>query len=92
MNATARSQSRKIGYCAEPLALPDPSKAILAADDHSITFLTEMATTSDPHGDGILVEMGYYVGSVHELANTSNYRDRFFPSGINDETPLGTKA
>ncbi|MFQ5797995.1 MAG: hypothetical protein ACE5H0_04780 [Bacteroidota bacterium] len=89
MSSIARSHARNTGYCAEQLALPDSSKAILAAEDHSITFLNGVVTTSDPHGDAILDEIDYYVGSVDELADTTNDIDRFLPRGINDETFTG---
>lgn len=78
---------RKIGYCADPTVLPDPSKAILKADQHSITFQTDVVTSTDPDGDGVLDTMSYYIGSIDELANTPNPRDRFLYRVINGDVP-----
>lgn len=80
---------RKIGYSADPTELPDPSKAILTADDHSITFLTDVVTTADPQGDGIVDTMRYYTGSVDELTETENPRDRFLYRVINSDAVIG---
>ncbi len=61
---------RKIGYCRNWQAIPDPSKSIVRADSTSITFLT------DEDSDGIVDTMTYFLGSAVELAGTANPRDR----------------
>ncbi|MFQ5797737.1 MAG: hypothetical protein ACE5H0_03470 [Bacteroidota bacterium] len=80
---------RKIGYSADPTLLPDPSKAILNADDHGIKFLTDVVTVSNPRGDGTLDTMHYYLGPVDELAQTPNPRDRYLYRVINNQNPVG---
>lgn len=80
---------RKIGYSSDPTALPDPSKAILYADDHSIRFVTDLLTAGNPLGDGIPDTMHYYLGSVDELAKSPNPRDRHLYRVLNNEKPDG---
>ncbi len=80
---------RKIGYCADPALLPDPSKAILYADKDSVAFLTDVVTEAKPKGDGVLDTMRYYTGPVEELAETPNPRDRYLYRVINGEPPIG---
>ena len=75
---------RKIAYCSNWQALPDPTFSILAADTSSITFLT------DVEPDGIVDTMHYYLGSLSELAHTPNPRDRMLYRVVNSETPIGT--
>lgn len=74
---------RKIGYCKDWQAIPDPSKAIIKADSTSITFLT------DEDSDGVVDTMSYYLGSVEELSNTANPRDRMLYRKVNHHIPLG---
>ena len=70
---------RKIGYCEDPFALPHPEKdAILFADTSRIKFLTDLMTSPygyDPHGDGILDTVEYYLGPALNYRN-SNPNDR----------------
>lgn len=73
---------RKIGYCKDWQAIPDPSKAIIDADSTSITFLT------DEDSDGVVDTMSYYLGSVEELASTENPRDRMLYRKVNHQSPL----
>lgn len=73
---------RKIGYCKDWQAMPDPSKAIIRADSTSITFLT------DENSDGVVDTMSYYLGSVEELSNTANPRDRMLYRKVNHQIPL----
>ncbi|VAX27864.1 hypothetical protein MNBD_IGNAVI01-1959 [hydrothermal vent metagenome] len=73
---------RKIGYCKDWLAMPDPSKAIISADSTSITFLT------DENSDGVVDTMSYYLGSVEELSHTANPRDRMLYRKVNHQIPL----
>ena len=74
---------RKIGYCRDWQAIPDPSKSIIKADSTSITFLT------DEDSDGVVDIMTYYLGSIDELAHTSNPRDRMLYRKVNNQIPLG---
>lgn len=74
---------RKIGYCRDWQAIPDPSKSIIKADSTSITFLT------DEDSDGVVDTMTYYLGSIDELARTSNPRDRMLYRKVNHQIPLG---
>ncbi len=74
---------RKIGYCRDWQAIPDPSKSILKADSTSIVFLT------DEDSDGIVDTMTYSLGSVDELAGTANPRDRMLYRKTNQQMPLG---
>jgi hypothetical protein len=70
---------RKIGYCENPLALPDPEEnAILYADTSDIKFLTDVMVPpyNDPHGDGILDTLEYQLGPTSELTGTPNPDDR----------------
>jgi len=73
---------RKIGYCKDWQAIPDPSQAIIRADSTSITFLT------DENSDGVVDTMAYYLGSVEELAHTENPRDRMLYRKVNHQEPL----
>lgn len=77
---------RKIGYCAN-ISQIDPVNSILAADTSSITFVTDLATSSNPMGDGTLDVLQYYVGPTTELSHTPNPRDRKFYRVENGETP-----
>ncbi|MFA3784060.1 hypothetical protein ABRY23_13450 [Melioribacteraceae bacterium 4301-Me] len=75
---------RKIGYCKDWQAIPDPSKAILFADSNSISFLT------DVNSDGIPDTLHYYTGPTSELSSTPNPRDRILYRVVNSETPNGS--
>ncbi|PIQ10349.1 MAG: hypothetical protein COW71_02965 [Ignavibacteriales bacterium CG18_big_fil_WC_8_21_14_2_50_31_20] len=84
---------RKIGYCANWQALPDPTKAIIAVDTNSITYLTDLPTIANPYGDGIVDTLRYYLGAASELSQTPNPRDRMLyrreNSGLNLGSNLG---
>lgn len=73
---------RKIGYCRDWQNIPDPSKAIIAADSNSITFLT------DVDNDAVVDTMKYYLGPASELTDTPNPRDRLLYRVINGSVPL----
>jgi hypothetical protein len=73
---------RKIGYCADWNKFPDPSKAVVYADETSIKFLTDIDL--DTNMDSI----NYYVGSTSELLSTPNPRDRILYRVVNTETPM----
>jgi hypothetical protein len=81
---------RKIGYCADWNKIPDPTKSIVLADSNKIKFLTDVATPSDPEGDGIVDTMYYYLGPASELTATENPRDRMLYRVVNSETPIGS--
>ena len=73
---------RKIGYCADWNKFPDPSKAVVYADETSIKFLTDIDL--DTNMDSI----SYYLGSTSELLSTPNPRDRILYRVVNTETPM----
>ncbi|HUL43552.1 MAG TPA: hypothetical protein VLY03_04265 [Bacteroidota bacterium] len=66
---------RKIGYCEVPNNFPDPSKGIVAASQHSITFITDIPDATHPYGDGILDTISYTVGTAAALTQTKNPND-----------------
>lgn len=72
---------RKIGYCANWLNFPDPSKAIAQADSSSIKFYT------DVNNDGNIDSIRYYLGPTSELSGTPNPRDRFLYRVVNTDVP-----
>ncbi|MGA9119224.1 MAG: hypothetical protein WB699_07630 [Bacteroidota bacterium] len=78
---------RKIGYCAEPNNLPDPTKAILLADTSSIKFLTDVDNGGGPNG--VLDSIYYYLGPTTELSATPNPRDRFLYRVVDNDLPKG---
>ncbi len=80
---------RKIGYCTDWTALPDPSKSILAVDTNSITYLTDLPSIANPNGDGIVDTLRYYLGPASELTGTPNPNDRMLYRQVNSESPLG---
>lgn len=71
---------RKIGFCKDWNALPDPTQAIISADSTSITFLT------DENADGIVDTMSYYTGTTSALAGTPNQRDRMLYRVVNGDS------
>jgi hypothetical protein len=73
---------RKIGFCADWNKFPDPSKAIVYADQSSIKYLTDL--DSDTNMDSIR----YYLGPTSELLSTPNPRDRMLYRVANNEAPL----
>jgi hypothetical protein len=74
---------RKIGYCKDPAKIPDPSKSILAADQHSITFLT------DVDNNAAVDTLRYYVGTTAALTSTTNPRDMMLYRVINNQPSQG---
>ncbi len=80
---------RKIGYCSNWQLMPMPSMAIIQADSNRITFLTDIPTTANPYGDGVLDTMHYYLGSLSELSTTPNPYDRLLYRVVNSQTPAG---
>ncbi len=77
---------RKIGYCENPSIFPHPeTDAILYADTNRIKFLTDFMVSpyDDPHGDGILDTLEYYLGPTSELTGTPNPDDRILYRVVN---------
>jgi hypothetical protein len=77
---------RKIGYCENPLALPNPEvNAILYADTSEIKFLTDIMVPpyDDPQGDGTLDTIRYYLGEASGLSGTPNPNDRMLYRVVN---------
>jgi len=72
---------RKIGYCANPNNLPNPTRSIPYADTSDITFY------SDLNSDGMVDTVRYYLGPVSELSGTPNPRDRMLYRVVNNEPP-----
>jgi hypothetical protein len=73
---------RKIGYCADWMKIPNPTKAIIFADSDEIKFLT------DVDRNGVVDTMYYFIGPPSELIYTANPRDRFLYRVINGEKPV----
>ena len=76
---------RKIGYCQTWSMIPDPTQAILYADDHDISFLTDVSPT-----DGVVDTIRYYIGPTSDLTATSNPRDRILYRIVNNAAPAGS--
>lgn len=77
---------RKIGYCKNITAIPDPSKAILEAQEHSIKFLT------DSNMDGFVDTMRYYLGTTDELSHTANPNDKYLYRVVNRDSAMGASS
>ena len=73
---------RKIGYCADWMKIPDPTKSIILADSNKIKFLTDVDKNQT------VDTMFYYVGTPSELIYTANPRDRFLYRVVNSEKPV----
>lgn len=80
---------KKIGYCADPTKIPDPSRAIRYADSIKIKFYTDFPTSSNPQGDGNLDSLTYYVGPKSEATATPNPNDRLLYRIENNSSPVG---
>jgi len=74
---------RKIGYCSDPSKIPDPSKSILTADEHSISFRT------DVENDGVVDTLRYSTGLPSGLTSTPNPRDKFLYRVVNNMSSTG---
>jgi hypothetical protein len=75
---------RRIGFCADPSKIDNPTEAIRLADSSSIRFWT------DVDNNGALDSIYYYVGSTSEaaVAETQNPRDRILYRQTNTGSPL----
>lgn len=75
---------RRVGYCADPSKIDNPTEAIRLADSSSIRFWT------DVNNDGALDSIYYYVGATTEsaVAETQNPRDRILYRQTNTGSPL----
>lgn len=60
---------RNIGYCLTQSKIPDPTKAILEANTHNVTFLT------DWDNNGNVDTVKYAIGTTGSLISTPNPRD-----------------
>ncbi|HOI28671.1 MAG TPA: hypothetical protein PLZ15_02840 [Melioribacteraceae bacterium] len=81
---------RKIGYCNNWMAIPNPAVAIIRADSNRISFLTDIVTTSNAYGDGVVDTLHYYLGPASELTVTPNPFDRLLYRVVNSTTPGGS--
>ncbi len=81
---------RKIGYCNDWTKIPDETLAIIKADTSSISFLTDIPTSSDPYGDGVVDTLKYYLGPTSELTATPNPNDRILYRVINNNPAAGS--
>ncbi|MBU0472582.1 MAG: hypothetical protein KKF62_00315 [Bacteroidetes bacterium] len=73
---------RKIGFCKDWNNFPDPTKAIIAADSTTITFLCDVDSDKD------MDTLRYILGSSDELLQTPNPNDKMLYRQVNNE-PLG---
>ena len=62
---------RRIGYCANPVNIPDPSKAIMSATQNSISFITDV--NSDGTVDTVTYPSGQPESRKHLIQETSYY-------------------
>lgn len=74
---------RKIGYCSDPSKIPDPSKSIITAHEHSISFRT------DVDNDGVVDTLRYSTGLPSGLTSTPNTRDKFLYRVVNNQSSTG---
>jgi len=72
---------RKIGYCADWNKFPDPTKAVVFANESSIKYLTDIDYDSN------MDSIRYYLGPTSELLSTPNPRDRMLYRVLNNEAP-----
>jgi hypothetical protein len=68
---------RRLGYCANQIRIPDPSKAVLSAGAHNISFLTDI------DNDGVVDTLKYYCGMPSSLTSTPNPRDMILYRQVN---------
>jgi len=73
---------RKIGFCADPQKIKDPTKAILSASEHGIKYLP------DVNRKGNVDTVEYYVGPASTLTATPNPRDFLLYRSINHAQTL----
>lgn len=73
---------RRIGYCATPYKLPDPTYAILSATQTSIKFV------GDINADGNLDTVSYWLGDTLSASMTKNPNDKLLYRKINGQPTL----
>jgi len=78
---------RKIGYCAKYSNIKADT-CIQNATDSTITFFTDLPTTSAPYGDSVVDKVYYYLGPKSGLSNTPNPNDRVLYRVVNNSTPM----
>lgn len=81
---------RKIGYCLNWQAIPNPALAIIYADSNRISFLTDIVTSVGTFGDGIVDTLHYYLSSTDSLTVTPNPFDRLLYRVINSNPARGS--
>lgn len=81
---------RKIGYCADPTQIPDPTTAIILADSDRIKFKTDLSTVTSTTGDSTVDYVYYYLGPTSELSMTPNPNDRILYRVENNAAPKGS--
>ncbi len=81
---------RKIGYSANWTSIPNPASSILAVDTSKITYLTDLPTSANPYGDGIVDTLSYFLGPASDLASTPNPNDRILYRQVNSEPLFGS--
>ncbi len=72
---------KRIGYASDPLLLPRPSEAIRSADSSMIKF------AGDVDADGTVDTITYTIGTLAELSNTRNPRDRVLYRKVSNNAP-----
>ncbi len=78
---------RKIGYCKDFMKINPPNTAIVSADSNSIRFLTDIPSSPNDMGDGVVDTIYYYLGSA--LVNPNNPRERLLYRVVNGQTSTG---
>ncbi len=71
---------RKIGFCKDWNALPDPTQAIIFADSNRIAFLT------DENADGVVDTLEYFTGTTAALSMTPNPKDKMLYRVVNGDS------
>jgi hypothetical protein len=77
---------RRMGYCDDQSKIPDPASAVVAADRHSIAFLTDI------NSDGSVDTLRYEVGSTSALGSTPNPRDMLLFRYVKGTVPRGVSV
>jgi hypothetical protein len=89
LTRTLEYDFRKIGFCAEPDRLPNPTLAILLADSTRIKFLTDVDNGSGP--DGYVDSIYYYLGPPgNGGGGMNNVNVRILYRVVNTQPALGS--
>lgn len=76
---------KRLGYCANPDLVPDPTTTIRIADTSNISFLL------DHDLDGVVDSVRYYIGPKSEAVATKNPNDRYLYRIINGNNATALK-